>query len=135
MTVLCVKLSMPGWQKLAGFRRVQNNPSELSWSTYLQILDTKNVVWHNSVNIGIFGCNSAWVVVELQIYHINTREASSCRKYCEKAGFLKAVSPRALRKQDGFRSKIYKSRMDFVESSTKGRWHSLKALQKQDCFR
>ena len=42
---------------------------------------------------------------------------------------------KALRKQDGFRSKLYKSRMALVESSTKAGWLSLKALRKQDGFR
>ena len=42
---------------------------------------------------------------------------------------------KALRKQDGFRWKLYESRMALVESSTKARWLSLKALRKQDGFR
>ena len=48
-----------------------------------------------------------------------------------KAGWL---SLKALRKQDGFRWKLYESRLAFVESSTKAGWLSLKGPQKQDCF-
>ena len=49
-----------------------------------------------------------------------------------KAGWL---SLKTLEKQDGFRGKLYESRMAFVESSTKAGWLSLKALRKQDGFR
>ena len=37
---------------------------------------------------------------------------------------------KAMQKQDGFRWKVYESRMTFVESSTKTGWLSLKTLQK-----
>ena len=43
-------------------------------------------------------------------------------------------SLKTLRKQVGFRWKLYVSRMAFIESSTKARWLSLKALRKQDGF-
>ena len=46
--------SLTGWQKLAGFRRAQNNPSELSLSAYLQNFATKRRFFYNCVNIGSF---------------------------------------------------------------------------------
>ena len=49
-----------------------------------------------------------------------------------KAGWL---SLKGLRKQDGFRWKLYESKMAFFESSTKARLLSLKALRMQDGFR
>ena len=45
------------------------------------------------------------------------------------------LSLKALRRQVGFRGKLYKSRMSFIESSTKAWWLSLRALRKQDGFR
>ena len=48
-----------------------------------------------------------------------------------KAGWL---SLKALQNQDGFRWKLYESRMVFVERSTKAGWLSLKAQWKQDGF-
>ena len=49
-----------------------------------------------------------------------------------KAGWLLL---KALRKQDGFRWKLYESKMAFVERFTKAGWLSLKDLRKQDGFR
>ena len=83
--------------------------------------------WENQSCLSFLKQSSVW---SLLIIHFN-----SCRKYREKAGSPKAVSPRAFRKQDHFRWKLYENKMAFIESSTKAGWLSLKALWKQEGFR
>ena len=97
----------------------------------LQMMEMKLMLtwiwtWNQSC-LSFLKQSSAW---SLLIIHFN-----SCRKYREKAGSPKAVSPRAFRKQDHFCWKFYESRMAFIEGSTKARWLLLNDRQKQDGFR
>ena len=48
-------MMMPGWQRLAGFRGPQQNPSELSESAYLQIFATKRSFFINAGKQAICG--------------------------------------------------------------------------------
>ena len=97
------------------------------WNNCVVVQDDRKMGWIRVAGVGWLSASAKYSLrtfVERVFAHF--RDKNIVFYDCVNIGSF-WLSLKALRQQDGFRWKLYKSKMAFIENSTKAGWLSLKA--------